>query len=164
MVATLAFAQLFAGLNLIQQLCNFVDIQTDNFFFVQLWQEYTVCRIALNHFFLIEIFVETAQGGEFPLDARFLVQFAFPLLCGSVLQILHIFLEVGRTELFQKRKRNFLGCAIAGSQGIFAHQILKEYAQIISIRNACAGLCSGFNAAEIRSAVVRKLREQFPKM
>ena len=164
MVPTLAFAQFFPGLDLIQQLRNFIDIETDNFFFVQLWQEYTVCRIALNHFFLIEIFIETAQRREFPLDARFLVQFTFPLLCGSVLQILHIFLKIGRTELFQKRKRDFLGCAIACSHRIFAHQILKEYAQIISICNACSGLCSWFNAAEIRSAVVRKLCEQFPKM
>ena len=95
MIAPLALAQFFAGFNLVEQLRNFIDIESNNFLFVQFGEEYSIRRVALNHFFLVEILVEAAQRGEFSLDPGHLIQHAFALLGRSVLQILHVFLQIG---------------------------------------------------------------------
>ena len=124
-VGKLFGCQLFTGFDIIQESGNFIDIQTDNVFFMKLWRGNERSRIGNDEFLFKIVIIKSFQGSQFPGDALFGICVGMSVSFIEF-QIFQIFFNIQSFHLIQYLQRNIPYIHFGDRRIIFLKKF-KEY-------------------------------------
>ena len=115
MVKFLFLGQFITFLNFIEELCHLIDLQTDNFLFVELRHAHEGGGVLIDPLISEEIAVEAAERRDLPHESTFCIYNIFICITRMTFQIINIFLQICHRQLFKIRRCESMGRIVKGA-------------------------------------------------